>query len=80
MKNQRMRKVKIEKATTPRTGNFRVFVGWWWVVTPEEEILLYRGVSPQCNESMDLAVRVRDSLYPDCTVRRLPVVYIHEET
>ena len=63
----------IVEVTTVRTGHFNVYKDYWWIVTPEEEILRFRGTSWQCNMNREIV----EHLAPEgCTVRQLPVVYI----
>lgn len=71
------RRYKIAKVTAMpiRSGLYEVRVGAWWIVTPEDEVLRYKGFSNQCNENETVAKSIRDSLYPGFEVRQLPVVY-----
>jgi len=45
----------------------------YWVITPEQEILIYRGISPQCNSVRAIAER----MCPEgCHIESIPVVYL----
>lgn len=68
-------RIPIDRATTPRTG-YVCHAASWWVVTPQREILMYRGGSPQCNSDQRIAEMVRKQLYPECSVELLSVVYL----
>lgn len=78
--NEKLRKnltfVPLDKATTPTTGMFQVYVDWWWCVTPEEQLMFYHEDAPQCNRQEKLARRLHDRLYPGYEVRQIPVVYV----
>jgi hypothetical protein len=52
-------KVKIADITTP-TGKdvVQVLEDRYWVVTPANEVLLYRGRIPQCNPHKSIAERI----------------------
>lgn len=58
------------------TGNYTVILDNWWIVTPEGEVLLYRGVSPQANRNKVIAESVRAKLYPECSLLQIPMAYV----
>ena len=68
--------VPIDKASAPKSGMFEVYKDYWWVVTPDEEIMFYREHSPQCNRDEAIAKRVHEKLYPGYEVRQLPLVFV----
>ena len=74
----RCTRVKVSDATTPKGGLTMVYIDRFWVVTPEDEILLYR-TSPQCNSDRVLAERLLVKLYPGCEVRQIPAVFIKSD-
>ena len=56
-----------------------VHIDSWWVVTPDDEILFFKGRdgranSPQCNENPKIANAIRDKLYPGFEVRQIAMV------
>jgi hypothetical protein len=71
-------KVKIADITTP-TGKdvVQVFEDRYWVVTPADEVLLYRGYTPQCSPYRSIAERMA-RLYEDedCTIKYLPIAFV----
>ncbi len=69
-------KIKIEEVDKPKSGMFMIYIDAYWVVTPDNEILLYKGTSPQCNQNPRLVERFQRGLYPECGVRQLPIIYL----
>jgi len=79
MKDKRKKNIKfvpIAEASKPKNGMFQLYVDYWWCVTPDEEIMLYRRTSPQCNHNEDCARRVNEKLYPGYEIRQLPVIFV----
>ena len=68
-------KIKISEAVKAKNG-YRVIVGHYWIVTPENEILIYRGNSIQANVDSRISEKIRNSMYPGCEVRRISKVYV----
>lgn len=68
--------VKIDKATTPSEGIFRVICDAWWQVTPDNEVMFYRGHSPQCNQQKTISESIRDRIHKTCSVRQIAVVFV----
>ena len=76
---KRMTYIPVERATTPRTGDFRLRVNAWWSVIDHggiDCIMLYAGYAPQCNDSEVVVKSINSKLYPEAKVVQLPVVYI----
>lgn len=69
-------RVSIQEATQPRSGLFKVMCNDWWIVTSNNEILLYKGYSPQCNSNKDIVKSMCERMYPTCSVQQIPVVYL----
>ena len=73
--------VPIPELMTPKTG-YEVLVNHHWVVDPEKGALFYkrtpdsRDSSPQCNRDENVAIQVRDKLYPKYQVRKIPIAYV----
>ena len=70
-------RIPIKWATTTRDGE--CLVEKHWVVTPNNEILLWNGTSPQCNRD-SVIVDGWLSLWQSCSTRFIPAVYLgHRE-
>ena len=67
---------KIEDLTTPKNGAFNVYVDFWWIVTPDGELMFYRGYAAQCNADKRISDSMCERIYSDCSVQQIPVVYI----
>ena len=74
LQSDKFLRLPIAKVMTPWNG-CRVIVGHWWVVTPEGDVLIYKGegaYTPQCNRDRRVTARLApsfDSIY-------LPVAYV----
>jgi len=67
------KRIPVSDAIEPPSGFCEVYKNYWWCVTPSDEILMYKGTSPQCNINRQIV----DHLMPEgCTARQLPVVFI----
>lgn len=69
-------KISIETATTP-SDEALVKMNRWWVVTPDSEILFYKGCSAQCNTDRSIAESIAGDKGLD--VVYLACVYIPSE-
>lgn len=69
----------VDKSEYTRPKDGECFIDRYWVVNDKEQIAFteYEGKpeSPQCNHNEILVSSIRDSLYPDCKVEFIPVVY-----
>ena len=55
----------------------QVYRNAWWVVDKDDNVLFYRGRSPQCNSNKDVTQSFVDrGMCPDCEVRFIPVMFI----
>lgn len=69
-------KIKVSDITSPLgKGVVRILENHWWVVTPDDEVLLYGGYSPQCNRNKAIAERML-RIYTGCTVKQLPLAFV----
>ena len=68
-------KVTIEKATTPFNGAM-VMTNRYWIVIDDCILFFGKNKSPQCNSDQRLAEYINKRLYPEASVKFLPVVYI----
>lgn len=73
-------KIPVKWATTPRDGE--CLVNRHWIVTIDNELLLWNGTSPQCNRDIKIASGLKEPYMP-CVTRFIPAVYLghqHPET
>lgn len=68
--------VKVDEAATPKNGLHMIYVDHYWMVTADNEILIYGQGSPQCNSNKQIAERIRDRLHTECEVHQIPFVYM----
>jgi len=75
-----MKYLKIKDVVIPPTqaGFFMILTDRWWVVTSEEEIMVYKNTSPQCNKEHSIALTfIGNKRYPEgCRLIYLPIVYL----
>jgi len=78
----------LDVATTPKNGE--VIVDSWWVVHPEQGIVLYthsgttddsKGrrpmfCSPQCNQDQRITDHFVETMYPFAEARQIPAVFL----
>lgn len=67
-------KYPLAEIKTPHDGD-TVWLDRYWVVTPDEHVLFFRGRSAQCNTCL----HIMDSMmkrYPRCRMELVPVSYI----
>lgn len=63
-------KVAIKDILEPKDGEIvEVKDNWWWVVTEDDEVLLYDNRVWQCNSDERVAKRIYKKLYPDCNLK-----------
>jgi len=70
-------KIPIEKAQTPFEGA-QVMINRYWVVE-DGCILFWNKYSPQCNSNERIAQDIQKRLYPEGSVKFLPVVYVEPD-
>lgn len=70
---ERFKRVSITEVTTPGEGRV-CLLNRWWIVTDQEEVLFFRGFSPQCNH--DRSITERLNKIPNTTVRFIEVAYM----
>jgi hypothetical protein len=56
----------------------RIYRDWWWLVTPDDEILLFDRRVPQANPQREVT-ELMCRKYPGCKVRQLPLIILPEE-
>lgn len=73
-----MKKIKLSDVSTPKDGCI-CYCDRYWSVTENEEILMYKGFSPQCNREKRIAEHVCNKIHAkkyNATVRFIPVVFL----
>ena len=79
---EKFTRIPVEQVTVlPKHGGFYdLILDHWWGITSDNEILLYRGYSRQCNVSKEITERViRCEGHPATSVVFLPIVYLKHE-
>lgn len=73
-------KVKVDDITSPLGKDvIQVLEDRYWIITPDDEVLLYQGYSPQCNRNKAIVERMMHR-HRGCTVRHLPVAFVPWDT
>jgi hypothetical protein len=70
-------KIPIEKAITPFEGAY-VMLDRYWVVE-DGCILFWNKYSAQCNSQERIAQDIQKRIYPEGSVRFLPIVYVERD-
>jgi len=68
-------KFKLADVITPSHGKI-VMGDHWWIVTPDDCILLYGNVSWQCNRDSDICTSILRKCYPDCHIEHFSFLYV----
>ena len=72
-------KIPVDEIQNPRgKGVVQILEDRWWVVTPQNEILLYRGYTPQCNQNKSI-VEMIVKKHPNCTVQFIELAFVPVE-
>lgn len=66
-------RIPISEITATPNGLVMAYKDYWWIVTPDEEVLQFRGTSMQCNLNRVICERHKPE---GCTVRQLPIAFI----
>lgn len=69
----RYRRVPIAAVTATPNGLVNAYRDYWWIVTPDEELLKFGKGSWQCNPHREVVEHLAPA---GCTVRQLPIVFI----
>ena len=69
-------KYKVEDAIKPADGA-TVWMDKYWVVSPNNEICIFKGFSPQCSDNLVIAQRVCPEGYH---VEFIPLVYLYDNS
>lgn len=54
----------------------QIYKNYYWVVTPNDEVLFFKGRTPQCNADKKCAESFLEKLYPNCTVEQIPIAFV----
>lgn len=68
-------RVPLASLIQPRDG-WVCHLNSWWTITERGEVLFFRGLSAQCNDSEATARHLQKRLYPGLDVRLVPVAYL----
>ncbi len=68
-------RIPLAEITKPRDG-WLVYMDSWWTVTEKDEVLFYRGLSPQTNGNEATARHIQQRLYPGLRVVHVPLAFI----
>ena len=64
----------IHLATIPRDGT--CLIDRWWVTTPDDCIIFWKGQSAQCSTELKLVEHIRSKLWPEYSLTQIPIVYL----
>ena len=72
--------VPFSEASKPPGGMIMHYQDRYWVCCPERGVLFYKTSKrddgrPQCNPNEEVAIYIRNRLYPDLEVRHIPSVF-----
>lgn len=70
-------KIPIEKAIIPFDGA-KVMTDRYWIIE-DESILFWNKYSPQCNSQKEIAESIQKKIYPNGSVRFLPIIYVEPD-
>ena len=67
------KRVPVSEIITPKAGRI-CYGGSWWQVTENDEVLFYKGISPQCNMNKSIVERLKGPLCKE--VRWIEMTYL----
>lgn len=67
---------KIEGLVKPKNGIFRILIDYYWVVDNDGNVLKFKDRVWQCNRSEYVVKSLQNSVYTDCTVKQIPIMYL----
>ena len=76
MKDDKYVKYKVEDVTKPKDGT-TVWMDKYWVISPENEICISNGITPQYSILQSTAERMCPEGYH---VEFIPLVYLYDNT
>ena len=78
----KFKRIPVSEATkTPtKDGEYELHCDMWWAVTENDEILIYRGFSRQCNTHKSIVEQVISSeSHPGVKAEFLPAVWLNHK-
>lgn len=66
-------KIKDYDHYPEHSGIYDIMLDRYWIVTKDDEVLLYRGYSFQCNKNFSIVEKMIE-LYPECIIKNIPVM------
>lgn len=75
IKDSRAKKIPVSEITTPKAGRV-CYLASWWTVTPNDEVIMWKGHSPQCHAVESIARYLQEKLWPECSVRFIDVAFV----
>lgn len=72
--NQNLNFKSLFDAAQRPSGVYESYDEYWWVTHPEKGVVFYRD-SPQCNSSLEIAIKIA-KLYPWAEIKYVEKVYV----
>ncbi|AND75342.1 hypothetical protein FDH01_gp280 [Acinetobacter phage vB_AbaM_ME3] len=66
---------KIDDLVKPKNGLFQIYIDHYWVVDNENNVLKYLDRTWQCNSNKELARRFQEKVYPEYSIKKIPIIY-----
>lgn len=76
MIEQKITKYKIDDLVKPKNGIFQIFIDHYWVVDDDHNVLKYLNRTWQCNSSKEVAKKFQEQVYPDYSIKQIPIIYV----
>lgn len=76
METNKYVKYKVEEVTKPKDGT-TVWMDKYWVVSPDNEICIFNGITPLCNSVLSITERMCPEGY---SAKFIPLVYLYDNT
>lgn len=72
--------IPISVASKPRTALMSVYVDYYWLVTQNNEILIYSGITAQCNPDIEITKKLlpytERNFGSSLEVRQIPLIFV----
>ena len=74
-------KIPVEQITSLDNHDVvQIYRNYWWVVTPDDCVLVYGETAPQCNLDKSIVERIMIKNKPECRCVQLPLAFIEWDT
>ena len=73
--NSKIELYPVKDMTEAKSGVYKIYKDFFWIVDKDNNLLKYRGMSWQCNAHKEVVETLKNSCYPECTVVQIPYVY-----